>query len=151
MPVEKCPFCGGKLQNKLEEFQHMYRGIPIRLSDIPHQICSECGEELVDSLFGRVIEDSIDQYCAAKVYDYDDLLTCEEVASLLSVSYQAITSMLSDGKLPGTKIGREWRIHYGMLMNHIQAMSTYNLSEVEKEVLIAHLQLMNSTKYRDNQ
>lgn len=141
MSIERCPICGGLLQQEFEEFNHVYQGTPIVLTDIPHLICTECGEGLVDSRFGKIIEESIDQYRKVKKYDYNDLLTCEEVASILSVSYQVVTGMLSDGKLPGTKIGREWRIPYGLLTEYIQSMSAANLSQSENDVLLTYLRV----------
>lgn len=134
MPVEKCPNCGGQLVNKNDDFRYVYRGAQITLSEVPHQVCNECGEALVDGCYSHIIEESIDQYRQSKTYEYDDLLTGEEVAGLLAVSYQVIISMLSDGKLPGTKIGREWRVHYGLLMEYIQSMCAFNLSEPERDI-----------------
>lgn len=140
MPVEKCPICGGQVEERFEGFHYAYRGIPITLTEIPHQVCTECGEALLDGRYGRVIEESIDQYRQAKKHEYDDLLTGEEVASLLEVSYQVILAMLSEGKLPGTKVGREWRIHYGLLMEYIQSMCANNLSPSEREIHNAYVQ-----------
>lgn len=133
MPLESCPFCGGKLQKKLAQFAHIYRGATIKIADLPHLICKDCGEELFDGVFGRIVEESIDQF-RTKAYGKYDLLTSEEVAKLLAVSYQVVTTMLSDGKLPGTKIGREWRIPYGVLIDFIQSMSVDNLSQPELEI-----------------
>lgn len=141
MPVERCPICGGQLEQKQEEFQHVYRGVPIRLSEVTHQVCTDCGEVLVDGQFGKIIEESIDQYRQSKQYEYDDLLTGEEVAGLLAVSYQVVLAMLSDGKLPGTKVGREWRIHHGVLMEYIQGMCASNLSQPEREIHQAFAEL----------
>ena len=134
MSVERCPICGNKTERKIRDLTHVYCGVPINLSDIPHSVCEECGEEFINSRYGRICEESINQYRKSKKYEYNDLLTCEEVAGLLAVSYQVVLSMLSDGKLPGTKIGREWRIPYGILMEYIQSMSANNLSKAEKEI-----------------
>lgn len=149
MAVERCPFCGGKLEQELKEFSHIYRGATIRLAEIPHFVCSECGEELFDSLYGQIVEESIDQFRSWSAYDYGDLLTCEEVARLLSVSYQVVTTMLSDGKLPGTKIGREWRVPYGVLLDYIQSLSLHNLSEPEKEIYQSLIK--QKKQHRDDQ
>lgn len=138
MPVDKCPICGGQVEERLEDFCYAYSGTPITLTEIPHQVCANCGEALVDSRYGRLIEESIDQYRLAKQHDDNDLLTGEEVANLLAVSYQVILAMLSEGKLPGTKVGREWRVHYGLLMEYIQSMCANNLSAPEKEIHLAY-------------
>ncbi|MCK4259825.1 MAG: helix-turn-helix domain-containing protein [Halanaerobiales bacterium] len=52
----------------------------------------------------------------------------------MAVSYQVVIGMLTDGKLPGTKIGREWRVPYGVLMEYIQSISVNNLAQLEKDV-----------------
>lgn len=148
MPVEKCPICGGEVEERLEDFRYAYRGAPIILTKIPQQVCTACGEALIDSRYCKVIEESIDQYRQAKRYEYDDLLTGEEVASLLEVSYQVILAMLSEGKLPGTKVGREWRIHYGLLMEYIQSMCANNLSQPEKELHHAYVERRGKNSMR---
>ncbi len=43
--------------------------------------------------------------------------TVEETAELLRVSPQAVVKLLSTGKALGIKIGKEWRILGGMLLN----------------------------------
>ena len=151
MTIERCPICGGLLQQEFEELDHVYQGTPIVLTDIPHLICTECGEGLVDSRFGRIIEESIDQYRKAKKYKYNDLLTCEEVAAILSVSYQVVSGMLSDGKLPGTKIGREWRIPYGLLMEYVQSMSANNLAQSENDAFLKYLRVRGDLNLPDRE
>ncbi len=132
--LERCPICGGETEQILKNFHHTYHGVPITVSEIPHFTCLDCSEEFIDSRYGRLIEESIDQYRRFKHFEYDDLLTCEEVTALLAVSYQVVIAMLNDGKLPGTKIGREWRVPYGVLMEYIQSMSAHNLSQPEREI-----------------
>lgn len=139
--MEKCPICGGQVQERLDDFRHVYRGVPVRLTDIPYQVCLDCGEELIDSRYGKIIEETIDQYRQYKDYEYDDLITCEEVSALLAVSYQVVIGMLSDGKLPGTKIGREWRIPYGVMIDYIQSLSANNLSQPEKDIYESSIKL----------
>ena len=43
--------------------------------------------------------------------------TVEETAQLLRVSPRAVLRLLHSGKASGVKIGREWRILGGMLLN----------------------------------
>ena len=40
----------------------------------------------------------------------EDLLTAEEAASYLRVSVRTVTKLLQEGKMPGRKVGRAWRI-----------------------------------------
>ncbi|MCK4259807.1 MAG: helix-turn-helix domain-containing protein [Halanaerobiales bacterium] len=134
MPVERCPICGGETERLLKKFRHTYYGVPIIVSEIPHLVCAECGEELIDSRYGRIIEETIDQYRKFRNFEPHDLLTCEEVSAFLAVSYQVVIAMLNDGKLPGTKIGREWRVPYGVLIEYIQSISAHNLSQPERNI-----------------
>lgn len=140
MPVERCPICGGQVEQKLETFSHVYRGIPIKLTEVPHQVCKACGEVMIDGVYGRVVEESVDQYRDWKRYEVNDLLTCEEVAAVFAVSYQVVVTMLNEGKLPGTKIGREWRVPYGLLMEFVQSMSSNNLTQPERDIHRAYLE-----------
>ena len=39
-----------------------------------------------------------------------ELLTCEEAAAYLRVHPRTVTRLLTAGKLPGVKIGRQWRL-----------------------------------------
>ena len=40
---------------------------------------------------------------------FDDLLTAQEVADYLGLHLVTVRDMLRTGKLPGRKVGREWR------------------------------------------
>jgi excisionase family DNA binding protein len=39
-----------------------------------------------------------------------DLLTCEEAASHLRLHVRTVGRLLNQGKLPGVKVGRQWRL-----------------------------------------
>ena len=39
-----------------------------------------------------------------------DILTAEEVAALLRLSLDSVRSLLRQRRLPGVKIGKEWRV-----------------------------------------
>ena len=41
---------------------------------------------------------------------FDDLLTAQEVADYLGLHLVTVRDMLRTGKLPGRKVGREWRV-----------------------------------------
>ncbi len=42
--------------------------------------------------------------------DEHDLLTCEEAASYLRLHARTVGRLLTQGKLPGVKVGRQWRL-----------------------------------------
>ena len=39
-----------------------------------------------------------------------DLLTCEEAAAHLRLHVRTVGRLLNQGKLPGVKVGRQWRL-----------------------------------------
>lgn len=41
----------------------------------------------------------------------EELLTVQEAATFLRLHYRTVQRMLKEGRLPGRKIGKEWRIH----------------------------------------
>lgn len=49
----------------------------------------------------------------------DEVLTADEAALLLKVSVQTVLKESREGRLPGIKIGREWRYSRTALMRHL--------------------------------
>jgi excisionase family DNA binding protein len=49
----------------------------------------------------------------------DEVLTADEAAVLLKVSVQTVLKESREGRLPGIKIGREWRYSRIALMRHL--------------------------------
>jgi len=39
----------------------------------------------------------------------DEILTLQEAADFLKVGRNAMSKMVNEGKIPGKKVGREWR------------------------------------------
>ena len=56
------------------------------------------------------------------------VLTVEEAAKLLQVSARTVRDLLQQGKLPGRKVGREWRIPEPLLMNWLAGNGGYELA-----------------------
>ena len=52
-----------------------------------------------------------------------ELLTVEETASMLKLSTYTIREMLNQNKLPGIKVGRQWRIREQDLLTFLAAGS----------------------------
>jgi excisionase family DNA binding protein len=48
-----------------------------------------------------------------------DVLTADEAAALLKVSTQTVLKESREGKLPGVKVGREWRYSRTALLHHL--------------------------------
>lgn len=51
----------------------------------------------------------------------DDVLTADEAAALLRVSVKTLYRLVSDGRLPGRKVGRAWRFRRSDLMRYLQS------------------------------
>ena len=45
--MNKCPFCGGKLDKKTVTYPQSYRGNIYILENVPADVCSQCGEVLI--------------------------------------------------------------------------------------------------------
>lgn len=56
-----------------------------------------------------------------------DLLTPEQAADLLGCETSTINEKLAGRKLPGVKIGREWRIPTRALLDHLNDQARENL------------------------
>ena len=51
--------------------------------------------------------------------DHDEVLTADEASAVLKVSVQTVLKESREGRLPGVKIGREWRYSRHALLRHI--------------------------------
>lgn len=49
-----------------------------------------------------------------------EFLTVEEVAELLRVSSRTVQRLLKEGKLPGVRVGRQWRIPRAELLAYLR-------------------------------
>jgi excisionase family DNA binding protein len=58
------------------------------------------------------------------------VLTATEVASVLRVDLDLVISSITDGQLPGNRIGNHWRIDQGALMQWLQG--TYGISNRDR-------------------
>jgi len=48
-----------------------------------------------------------------------EVLSADEAATLLKVSTQTVLKESREGRLPGKKVGREWRYDRSALMQHL--------------------------------
>ncbi len=56
--------------------------------------------------------------------DLGDILTAEEAAQFLRVHLNTVKRLLADDKLPGQKVGRQWRIDKADLMRYMGHQDT---------------------------
>src|SRR5687767_11067326 len=52
-----------------------------------------------------------------------DLLTCDEAASYLRLHVRTVGRLLNQGKLPGVKVGRQWRLRRADLDAYLRGAS----------------------------
>lgn len=62
----------------------------------------------------------------------DDLLTAQEVADYLGLHLVTVRDMLREGKLPGRKVGREWRVLESELMDWLRKLESPANDEQQK-------------------
>lgn len=66
----------------------------------------------------------------------EQVLTVDEAAEHLKVRPETIRRLLSQGKLPGNKIGRAWRIPEGALMKFLRGDEAAAPGRLEEPVWI---------------
>lgn len=78
---------------------------------------------------------------SAKI-SYDEIMTLPEIAEFLKIGEKTVTKMVQEGKLPGTKIGGQWRfmreIVREWLTRQMQAVpqnELYSLIETEPRIV----------------
>ena len=53
--------------------------------------------------------------------DYEDILDAYTVAYILGLSRATTLKLLRDGTIPGTKVGRKWRVTKNNLLRWLEA------------------------------
>jgi excisionase family DNA binding protein len=61
---------------------------------------------------------------AVQVMEREEYLTVSQVAEMLQMEPESVTKLLRQSKLPGYKIGREWRIDKVELARHFNPEGT---------------------------
>ena len=51
--------------------------------------------------------------------DYGPILTTEQTAEIMQVSYRTVLRMINDGRLTARRIGKEWRFSKRYVMAYI--------------------------------
>jgi excisionase family DNA binding protein len=76
--------------------------------------CEACGEEAYEPDDVMLMQELIKGTLKDK--EYPEIMNVGEVADLLRVSNQTIYNLVTGGRLPATKIGREWRFSRPKIM-----------------------------------
>ncbi|WP_189642015.1 helix-turn-helix domain-containing protein [Deinococcus piscis] len=63
----------------------------------------------------------------------DDVLTLEELATLLKVSETTAYSLVRSGELPGRKVGREWRFVRSQILTWLMSGTEDNMGQTNTQ------------------
>lgn len=96
-------------------------------------VCEKCGAISINADEIKMIEDISRGFAERPAEERPDYLNVEETADLLRVSTQTIYNMIRDGRLKGTKFGREWRFlkkNIESLLYQDKAIAARNTSDL---------------------
>lgn len=103
----QCYICDGEMQKVKKDVETTWKGRTIVFRGMDAWVCPSCGEEAYEPddvcLMQGLIQGTLHQA------EYPEVMNVEEVADLLRVSNQTVYNLVKSGRLPATKIGREWR------------------------------------------
>lgn len=107
--MRTCVVCGSPMKEITTSIEAGWGKYDLLIKGVKAWRCEGCGEEEYDSKEIELVETLSRAYseCAER----PDVLNVEEVADLLRVSKQTAYNLIKSGKLPATKVGREWRFY----------------------------------------
>lgn len=105
--MNTCVVCGGPMKEITTSIEAGWGKYDLLIKGVKAWRCEKCGEEEYDSREIELVE-ALSRACS-QLTERPAALNVEEVADLLRVSKQTVYNLIKAGKLPATKIGREWR------------------------------------------
>lgn len=103
----ECYICGGEMKKIKKDVDATWKGRTITFRGMNAWVCGSCGEEAYEPddvrLMQGLIRGTLNQP------EYPEIMNVSEVAELLRVSNQTVYNLVKSGRLPATKVGREWR------------------------------------------
>ncbi|MEW6448744.1 MAG: helix-turn-helix domain-containing protein [Bacillota bacterium] len=103
----RCYICDGEMKRVKKDLETTWKGRTILFRGMDVWVCGSCGEEAYEPDDVRLMQGLIQG--TLNKPEYPEVMNVEEVADLLRVSNQTVYNLVKSGKLPATKIGREWR------------------------------------------
>ncbi|TDA68587.1 MAG: helix-turn-helix domain-containing protein [Clostridia bacterium] len=103
----QCYICDGEMEKVKKDVETTWKGRTIVFRGMDAWVCSSCGEEAYEPDDVRLMQGLIQG--TLNKPEYPEVMNVEEVADLLRVSNQTVYNLVKSGRLPATKIGREWR------------------------------------------
>lgn len=115
----KCYICGGTMKQIPKDVEGNWKGRTVVFKGLSPWICEKCGEEAYEPADVDVMQSLIRG--TGETEPAPEIMNIEEVADLLRVSAQTVYTLVRKGKLPATKIGREWRFSRQKILSLINS------------------------------
>jgi excisionase family DNA binding protein/YgiT-type zinc finger domain-containing protein len=119
----KCYICGGNMKQTPKDVEGNWKGRTVAFKGLTPWVCEKCGEEAYEPADVDVMQ-SLIRGTGEAAGAVPEIMNIEEVADLLRVSAQTVYTLARNGKLPATKIGREWRFSRAKLMGLINSKTS---------------------------
>ena len=103
----QCYICGAEMKRVKKDVDATWKGRTITFRGMDVWSCEACGEEAYQPDDVMLMQELIKGTLKDK--EYPEIMNVGEVADLLRVSNQTVYNLVTEGRLPATKIGREWR------------------------------------------
>lgn len=113
----QCYICDGEMQKVKKDMETTWKGRTIVFRGMDAWVCPSCGEEAYEPDDVRLMQGLIQG--TLRQQEYPEVMNVEEVADLLRVSNQTVYNLVRSGRLPATKIGREWRFSRARILEMI--------------------------------
>jgi excisionase family DNA binding protein/YgiT-type zinc finger domain-containing protein len=110
----QCYICGAEMERIKKDVDATWMGRNITFRGLDVWYCAACEEEAYEPDDVRLMQGLIKG--TLKDREYPEIMNVGEVADLLRVSNQTVYNLVTEGRLPATKIGREWRFSRPRIM-----------------------------------
>lgn len=137
-----CYECHGDMIEKKIEITSGWGEYELSIKGVKAFVCKNCGAISLQAEEVQMMEAVSRGFAEWPTNERPDYLNVEETADLLRVSTQTVYNMIKDGRLKGTKFGREWRFlrkNIESLIHPEEATAARNTSvqnyEADSEIL----------------
>lgn len=114
----RCYVCGGEMKRVKKDVETTWKGRTILFRGMDVWACGSCGEDAYEPDDVRLMQGLVQG--TLNKPEYPEVMNLEEVADLLRVSNQTVYNLVKSGKLPATKIGREWRFSRARILELLE-------------------------------
>ncbi|MGQ9498433.1 MAG: helix-turn-helix domain-containing protein [Desulfotomaculales bacterium] len=118
----RCYICDGEMRNVKKDVETTWKGRTILFRGIDVWVCGSRGEEAYEPDDVRLMQGLVQGMLHRP--EYQEVMNVEEVADLLRVTNQTVYKLVRSGRLPATKIGREWRFSRAKILEILEGEAT---------------------------